>query len=147
MPRGMKWIGILLLFGCAAVGRAYEVQPYTPEPDTPAEAVVKQTALDALRSEWNGDNESSGTISRILSKHGVSNPASVPGNFSAGGAWYKTLPTGSSLSGSEYDVHREFLFETERGEEGASVSATTTLPVLNVLGRCADCELDGRTDQ
>ncbi len=109
----MSRFGILTLITfCALHGAVgYEVQPYTPVTNSPAEVVEKQAALVALRSEWDGDNYSASNISSILSKNGVSDPWASTNHFGVGGVWYKTLPTGSSLNGSEYEEHQEFFFD------------------------------------
>ncbi|VGO18192.1 hypothetical protein [Pontiella sulfatireligans] len=111
IPRGIVKTGFLLLVSCAAIADGYEVQPYTPATNSPAQLAEKQAALAALRSEWGGDNYAANNIPGILSNKGVTDPWSVTNNFNADGSWYKSLPTGATFTASQYDLNRECFFD------------------------------------
>ncbi|VGO18166.1 polysaccharide lyase family 8 super-sandwich domain-containing protein [Pontiella sulfatireligans] len=107
-----KFAATLCFAMLAYCANAYEVQPYTPVTNSPAQLAAKQAALTALRSEWDGDNyPTQSRISGILSDNGISNPSSVPANFNLDGSWHLSLPTGASLSESQYDTHRAYFFD------------------------------------
>ncbi|MEM9079935.1 MAG: hypothetical protein AAGC74_04500, partial [Verrucomicrobiota bacterium] len=94
-----------------SLARAYEVQPYVPVVNTPAEEAAKQAAIDALRVAWSGDNYSASNITSILSGDGISNPSLVVGNFNANGSWHVGLPTGATFSESDYNLNRDYMAE------------------------------------